>query len=368
MNLAVLHNNDADVLADDPAREAREDVERVAAALAEALEARGHRVRVIPAGGDLSFVETLRREPPELVLNLCESLAADARGEMIIPGLLELLGIPYTGSAALSLGLALHKDRAKQILRGAGISTPAFALIEKLEEAMEIALPYPLIVKPSREDASTGIDFDSVVHDRAGLVHAVSRVLRTLHQPALVEQFIEGKEIYVPILGNSPRRALPLTEIHYGPFYDTRPRIVSYKAKWDLESIDCIQTNSGPAILDEEVEAACVRTALAAFAALGCRDYGRIDLRVSEGGQPYVIDINPNCDLHPEAGYAKTARNAGLSYPELAESLVRIAFERSQMGAQHRAHPPHPAHGQGSSGIAAESNGRVHEGRVVVCA
>ena len=340
LNLALLHNDDADCLAEDIGREARKDVENVAAALAEALASRGHAVRVIPAGADLRFVEQLRAHPADLVINLCESLSGDARGEMVIPGLLEMLGQPYTGSPALALGTALHKDRAKQVLRGHAVSTPAAAVIERMEQLALLEdkdLRWPLIVKPAREDASTCIDFDSVVRDRAGLVHAVERVLRTLHQPALIEQYIEGQEVYVPIFGNSPRRALPLTEIQYGDYFEGRPRIVSYKAKWDAESPEWKATTVQAARLDPSVEARCIRTAFAAFEALGCRDYGRVDLRVDASGTPWVIDVNPNCDLHPQAGFANTARNSGLSYPELAEQLVKIALDRS---GSHRAHAP----------------------------
>ncbi len=363
MNLVLLHNDDANALENDPGREAREDVERVALALAAALTTRGHRVRVLAAGANLTFLGALKSERPELVVNLCESLEGDARGEMLVPSLLELLGLPYTGSPALALGLALHKDRAKQILRGAGISTPGFAVVEQLADLAAVDLEFPLIVKPAREDASTGIDFESVVSDRAQLERAVVRVLTTLHQPALIEQYIAGREIYVPIFGNAPRRALPLTEIEYGPYYDERPRIVSYKAKWELESIECIQTNSGPALLDRELEERCIRTAFAAFDALGCRDYGRVDLRVTADGRPMVIDINPNCDLHPEAGYARTARNAGLGYAELAESLVQIALDRSRIGALNHEYPSHSTFGPGAALVAAESDAGVHAGR-----
>ncbi len=337
LNLALLVNDDADHLAEDPGREARKDVEGVAAALAEALASCGNRVRVVRARSDLKFLEQLRAQPTDLVFNLCESLDADSRGEMLVPGLLEMLGLPYTGSSGLSLGLALHKDRAKKMLRGDGVPTPAAALIQRTEQLEQLELAFPLIVKPVREDASTCIDFDSVVSDRLGLQRAVERVLRTLGQPALVEQYIAGQEIYVPILGNSPRRALPLTEIRYGAWYDLRPQIVSYKAKWDAESQDSLQMTVGPARLDAATEARCIRAAFDAFEALDCRDYGRVDLRVNAAGTPWVIDINPNCDLHPTAGFANTARNAGLSYAELADSIVRIALDRSGRGLPHAA-------------------------------
>jgi D-alanine-D-alanine ligase len=338
MHIVILHNRDHDLLEEDPGKEAREDVMRVAASLSEALT-RGetHAEPLAVEGEQLDFVEVLRRMQPDLVINLCESLAADSRGEMVVPCLLDMLGIPYTGSPALSLGLALHKPKAKLLLRARGVSTPPFAVVERLEDVMAADLPFPLIVKPSREDASVGVDFDSVVHDRAGLARACEAVLRTFQQPALVEQFISGREIYVPLLGNAPRQALPLTEIRFGQAFENRPNIVSYKAKWEAESPECRDSTSTLCHLEDSVlEARLVRTAMDAFAALDCMDYGRVDLRVSPEGVPYVIDINPNCDLHPGAGFAKAASAAGMDYPTLAARLVEIALERTHGNPSHR--------------------------------
>lgn len=341
MHVAILHNRDHDLLDEDPGREAREDVVRVAAALADALARAKVDVELVPVGRDLlAAADWLRRRKPELVLNLCESIAADSRGEMAVPCLLDLLGLPYTGSGPLALGLALHKNKAKELLLARGVPTPEFAVVESMAELVGVSLPFPLIVKPSREDASVGIDFGSVVEDRAGLGRAVSKVLRGLRQPAVVERYIPGREIYVPLVGNRPRRALPLSEIHFGEAFAERPKIVSYRAKWEPDSAECLDSPSGPCTLAPEVEAKVIDTALAAFDALDCRDYGRVDLRLSAEGQPYVIDINPNCDLHPEAGFAKAAAQAGISYPDLALHLVEIALERTHGNTSRRAAGP----------------------------
>lgn len=330
MHLCILYNRDQDLLDEDPGREAREDVTRVASSLRDALDGNGYRVELLGVGRDpFSFVETLRVQLPDLVVNLCESVAADSRGEMAVPCMLELLGVPYTGSSALSLGLALHKNKAKELLRGRGVPTPGFAIISRIEEVASLELPFPLIVKPAREDASVGIDFDSVVRDAAALKLAVSRVLETFKQPAIVEQYIEGREIYVPLFGNGPRRALPLTEIAFGKAFEGRPNIVSYRAKWDASAPECIDSKPVPCALPEDLHARAVEVGLAAFEALDCQDYGRVDLRLSPDGQPYVIDINPNCDLHPDSGFARSAATAGMSYPQLARRLVEIALERT---------------------------------------
>jgi D-alanine-D-alanine ligase len=359
MHIAILYNRDHELLEDDPGREAREDVMRVASALSEALTRGDTLAELLPVEGScLEFVELLARMQPDLVINLCESVAADSRGEMVVPCLLDILGLPYTGSPALSLGLALHKDKAKELLRARGVSTPGFARVDRLEDVGLVDLPFPLIVKPAREDASVGITGDSVVHDQASLGRAVETVLRTFHQPAIVEQFIPGREIYVPLLGNHPRRALPLTEIRFGKHFDDRPNIVTYAAKWEVGSPDYQDTPTATCQLeDPALEARVVKTAMDAFAALECQDYGRVDLRVSPEGVPYVIDINPNCDLHPEAGFAKAALAAGIDYPALATRLVEIALERVH------GHPPTRRKGQGAARLPDSSNRNVLAGR-----
>jgi D-alanine-D-alanine ligase len=350
MHITLLHNADADALEEDPGREARADVERVAAELTRALGKGGYEVSVLAVGpSPADIVAPLSARTTDLVLNLCESIGGDARGEMAVPALLDLLGLPYSGSGALALGLALHKDKAKELLVARNVPTPPFRIVERLAQ-LEDHLPFPLIVKPSREDASVGVDFDSVVEDERSLKDAVRRILRTFKQPALVERFIPGREVYVSLLGNSPRTALPLTEIRFGETFAGRPHIVSYRAKWEPSSPECIDSPSVPCTLPRELEARVVETALAAFEALGCRDYGRVDLRLSEDGQPWVIDINPNCDLHPEAGFARSAAAAGLEYSALALRLVDVALERTH------GHPSRRPRRQGRPREAARSH------------
>ncbi|GMU58755.1 MAG: hypothetical protein AMXMBFR34_05180 [Myxococcaceae bacterium] len=328
MRLTILHNRDADALEEDPGREAREDVERVASAMHGVLTQAGHVVDLVPVERDLSAVaDALQRRRADLVVNLCESLNGDSRGEMLVPGLLDLLGVHYTGNSAFTLALALHKNKAKELLRARGVPTPDFWLLESTDALKNVDLPWPLIVKPSREDASMGIDFDSVVSDRRALSRAVDRVRRTFKQPALVERYVKGREIYVPLLGR-PLVALPLTEIRFGGVFTGRLPVLTYRAKWQADSDECRDSPSVAARLPPKLEARCVEVATAAFEALEGRDYGRVDLRLDEDGQPWVIDINPNCDLHPQAGFARAAQAAGHSFAELALHLVDLAWER----------------------------------------
>src|SRR6185295_10621648 len=282
MHIALLHNLDHDLLEDDPGREARKDVAKVAQALASALDGSGARAQLVPVTGAADLLSSLEGLRPDLVINLCESLAADSRGEMAIPLLLDLLHIPYTGSAALSLGLALHKHKAKEVLFARGVPTPAFALVERMDDLAGLDLPFPLIVKPDREDASAGVDFDSVVHTRAQLERACRAVLTRFHQPALVEQYVDGPEVNVPLLGNrgGGRAHLPLTEIRFGAAFAARPRILSYRAKWEADSAECKDSPSVPCTLGAREQERLRAVATAAFDALECRDYGRVDLRL----------------------------------------------------------------------------------------
>jgi D-alanine-D-alanine ligase len=349
MFVTILHNRDHSLLEDDPGREARADVVNVANSIAQALSGGKRRVTVT-AVDDVQSVAEVLATAPDVVVNLCESLGADARGEALVPAMLELANVCFTGSSSFSLALSLHKNKAKEILRARGVPTPAAAVVERVEDLVGVELPFPLIVKPSREDASMGIDFDSVVNDRASLGRTANRVLRTFKHPVLIEQYVDGREIYVPLLGNSGRKALPLTEIEFGRAFDGRPRILSYGAKWDTESPECIDSPSRLVELPAALRRRCIEVAQAAFEALECRDYGRVDLRLDAALEPYVIDINPNCDLHPHAGFARSAQAAGLSYGDLALHLIELAQERhhghqarrlSGPNAARRTAPPH---------------------------
>lgn len=335
MRIAILHNQDSNVLEYDPGREAREDVERVAQAMEHALRHKKRSIEVIGVDNNLTlFMKRLDAFAPDVVVNLCESLAADSRGEMLLPAVLDMLGIAYTGNSALSLTLSLHKDKTKELLKARGVPTPDFMRVDCVADLKRCTLPFPLIVKPCREDASAGIDFESVVNDKASLERAVSRVISQFRQPALLETYIEGREVYVPLFGNATRRALPLTEIRFGDAFKGKPNIVSYTAKWHENSKECIESPSVAAELTPAESKACVEAAMRAFDAIEGRDYGRIDIRLAKDGTPYVIDVNPNCDLHPHAGFAKAVDLSGLTYSQLATHLLEFALERTQDGNQ----------------------------------
>jgi D-alanine-D-alanine ligase len=270
---------------------------------------------------------TIRRS--DLVFNLTESLNQDSRNEIVFPAILEMLGLPFTGSGALGLGLCLHKPKAKDILRARGVPTPASFLIERAKDAAGVDLPYPLFVKLAREDASVGIRHDNVVHTKRALVRRIKDLLEEFHQPVLIERYIEGREVNVTLLGNARVAALPFHEIDFSKLPADRPRIVSYAAKWDETSPEYQGTTPVPVRdISPHTRAAIERAAIGAFRALELRDYARVDFRVSEDGTPYVIDVNPNCDISPDAGVARAARAAGMKFHQLIGRICDIALER----------------------------------------
>jgi D-alanine-D-alanine ligase len=213
-------------------------------------------------------------------------------------------------------------------------------------------------VKPAREDASVGISRASVVRDRAALERQVLHVLERHAQEVLVERFIEGREIYAAVLGNDPPVCLPCTEIDFSALPDGWPRIVTYEAKWASGSVEDLGTRPGLARFDDPALAARIReTAVAAFRALELSDYGRVDLRVSAEGVPYVIEVNPNCDLSTGAGYARAAAAAGLSHDEVAARIVELALARAHARSSRPEGRPAPAR------VAPLDHRELHAGR-----
>jgi D-alanine-D-alanine ligase len=328
--IAVLYNIDYEDARPeaDPGWAARAEVGPVAAGVATALSEAGCDTFLVPIDGDLASLRTCLAEiEPDCAFNLCESLGGDSRLETAVPVLLELLGIPFTGSPPEVLSFALRKDRVKQRLEAAGIPTPTGRVLARGEDSCD--LPFPLIVKPVREDGSVGISRGSVVREPSELARAVEAIATTLRQPCLVEQFVEGREFNVALLGHPTPRVLPLSEIDFSGLPPGAPHIVSYEAKWSSGSEDDLGTSPvlHPA-LPNNVAARVRRAATDAFRAVGVRDYGRVDVRLSSTGVPYVIDVNPNCDLSPQAGMARAAAAVGIDYGSFVGLLVRYALRR----------------------------------------
>jgi D-alanine-D-alanine ligase len=331
--IAVAYNRDFEEATSDPENKAREDIIDIAQHIVHILNEHGYQACAVGVTGDvLDSMARLRDWKPSAVFNLCESIKGDNRYECLLPLLLELEGLPHTGSPAFALSLALRKEMVKDVLAARGVPVPRGEVVRSVPELEKLALGFPLIVKPAREDASVGISSASVVHDRAALADRVAHVLAHYRQPALVEEFIEGREIYVSLLGRvgDEPQVLPLHEIDFTDMPIDRPKIVSFEAKWIEESLEYKGTK--PVLctgLPDEVLERVHTVARQAFRTIGLRDYGRVDVRLHANGTPYVIDVNPNCDLsHVAGGYARAVRAAGLSYEDLVLRLVALALSR----------------------------------------
>jgi D-alanine-D-alanine ligase len=296
--------------------------------------------------------EVLERDPPDLVFNLCESLNGDTRNEIVLPAVLDMMRVPYTGPGPLTIGLCLDKARTKHVLLQHGVATPPHHVIGSLSELDDPSHPFgpraangaqrlehPQFVKLLREDASIGIEATNLVEDREALRRRVGELMREHRQPILVERYVEGREVNVTVLGNGgDARVLPLHEIDFGRMPEGRPRILTYAAKWDENHVDYIGSVPIPMTdVSPEVEAGIRAAALGSFHALGLRDYCRVDLRLDHSGRPWVIDVNPNCDLSPGAGLPRTAQSVGLDYPHIIGHICELAWKR------HAADHPRPA-------------------------
>ncbi len=278
------------------------------------------------------IVEWVRSEPDGVIFNLCESFRGSNLAHMNMPALLELLGVAYTGSGPLTCGMTTHKALTKALLQGLGLPTPGGCLAARgaawPARVEGSGLSYPLIVKPAFEDASVGVDEGSVVDDAAGLKARVGYVHDRYGQDAVVEEFIDGREINAAVVGNDPPRALPLSEIVFD-FPEGKRRVVGYRAKWVHESFEYRNTRGvSPAPLEPEVEARIKDLAVAAYRATGCRDYARVDFRLDGSGRPWILEVNANPDITDGAGLARAAKTSELGYDGLIQVIVEGALAR----------------------------------------
>ncbi len=312
-----------------PANIFREEVGAVAGSLREG-GFQPHILAVERFSPDL--VQKLFAISPKFIFNLCEEINGKCELEMCLAGVLELMGIPYTGSTPLALGLALNKFRAKQVLRSAGIPTPAGHLVYPGQTAaVPRAMRFPVIVKPCREDASLGINNQSVCYGEEQYQKQVRYIHDVYGQEALVEEFLGGREFNVSVVGDRAPEVLAVSEIDFSGMPESEPRIVSYRAKWDEESFmyNCTVPIC-PAKITKHLEKRIREIAIRSYRCIGCRDYARIDMRMDFRGRVYVLEVNPNPDISPKAGFARAARAAGYSYSEI---ILRISEEAMKRGA-----------------------------------
>jgi len=333
MRIACLFNNDFESVPGAGVDAAA--VRASAEAICGALRAAGHDAALVSLQGRdlLPVITRLEAERPDLVFNLCESLCGVAANEVAVPAVLDLFNLPYTGSDAPALAVALFKARTKDVLLGRGVATPPYRLLASAADIDRVAaepLDYPWFLKLANEDASVGITSDNVVANGAALAARARALLAEFSSPLLAERFVPGREVNVTLLGSGDAlQVLPLHEIDFAAMPAGRPHIVSYAAKWDEAHVEYAGTkpvpirDASPALL-----AAIERTARAAWEAVGLRDYGRIDLRIDAAGTPWVIDVNPNCDISPDAGVARAAAACGWDFPTLIGTIAELALRR----------------------------------------
>jgi len=265
----------------------------------------------------------------DLVFNLFEGFCGYPETEAIVPDALSATGIPFTGCPGSMLRLALDKAKAKAILKDGRIPTPDFQLLNP-QTLHLFQLDYPCIVKPCGEDASHGLSIDSIVNDLAALERQVKFVSETYGGEALVEEFIGGREFNATVLGDAEGTVLPVSEIGY--FLPPGiPKILTFAAKWEPDSLYFQGTKAiCPANIAAEEQKRIAETAIAAFRLLGGSGYGRVDMRMDEEGQLYVIEVNPNPDISPGSGAVTQAAAAGMTYTRLIGKIVQLALEGKQ--------------------------------------
>jgi D-alanine-D-alanine ligase len=297
--------------------------------VAEALTRQGHQPSLVVLDGSVKGLHALARLDCDLVFNLAESFAGNDLADYCIAAYLELIGKRFTGSGSHGLLYAQDKAVAKKILEFHGIATPVFARSYRGRLDFSHDLEFPVIVKPAREDGSIGIEFNAVVTSIRELMERIDWLHANFDSPVLIEEYVEGREIYVGVLGNEKPEALPPVELDLSKLPEGRPRIAGAEVKWAKGTAAYRDTKSALAEgLPDETVTLLQTTALAVYQALELRDYARIDMRLRPDGRVAVIEANPNPWLASKAEFTMAARGSGRSYPQLIAEIVDLARAR----------------------------------------
>src|SRR5512134_135669 len=295
----------------------------------EALKKAGHNPVYVRLDGTRESLIELARSQSDLLFNLVESFGGDDSQDTNVAGYLELLGRRFTGAGSSGLYLAQDKALAKKIFTFHGIHTPYFSTVYRGRTEHSHDIQFPVIVKPAREDGSIGIHFGAVCQSIKELMERIDYIHAEFDSPALIEEYIEGRELYVGVIGNEKPYALPVVEMDLSQLPEGTPKIAGSEVKWEEDTEAYKATKPFfPEDLDEATVTKLQETAVQAFTALQLRDYGRIDFRLAKDGTVHVLEVNPNPYLLPTAELSMAARKSGRSYTELIGEIADFAVER----------------------------------------
>jgi D-alanine-D-alanine ligase len=311
--------------------EASRDVLIQVGAIADSLGLLGYRSVSMPFSGDIcELAQVIREHDIRMVFNLCETVDEDARLSGHPAAVLELLKITYSGSPSFGLMLSTDKWMTKQFLRSNGILTPECVLYNGQGPFDTSELKYPVIVKPRFEDASIGIDQESIFKEERDLKRSIGSFFERFGD-VLIEEYVDGRELNVSLLGYPDACVLPVAEIVFRNFHEGLYPIVGYRAKWKSESYEFQNTpRIFPQDIDPDLRANVQRVSLQCFNSFMLRDYGRVDLRVNGKGDVFVLEINANPCLSPDAGFASAVEKGGISYMQMVEKLVSFMVARNE--------------------------------------
>lgn len=278
---------------------------------------------------DLKILGRWIKKEKWIIFNLCEHLDGDYRKECKVAKYLEKNKIPFTGNPSYALKIAQDKRKSKVLLKEANLPVPEYFVCKEEQKSFDIPFPFPAIVKPLYQDGSLGINEKSVVYDMRQLKRQVGFIFENFKEPAIVERFINGREFNVSVIGRKKRIALPVSEIDYSQMPLSIPKILTYNAKWIKSDISYHLTIPVcPAKIRKKMEIKLKSLALKAGKVLGCRDYYRVDFRTDEKGNIYIIEVNPNPDISPDAGLARALKAGGIGYDDFILRLVKWAEQK----------------------------------------
>jgi len=332
----ILHNEPI-LPKDHPDAESEHEITYTSNEVKKYLESAGHQVELLGVGRDPSvLIDALKLSKPDVIFNLFEGLADLYESEAYVAGILEYLGYPYTGSPFKALVLARDKAQTKRMLMGAGIPTARFLEITSLP-APHCDLPFPIMVKPGAQDASVGVDQGSVVQNQEAFAKRVQYLFERYGGPVLAEELLTGREFSMAMVEKPELTPMPISEITFQKPTHVEEwwPIVTYDAKWRPGTVDYDQTPTEfPAKVTPELKELLEATAMKAFRLMGCRDYGRVDIRMHADGRPCVLEINPNPDFSPLAGCATAMEEGGVGHSWFSNFLVERAYQRKATKAE----------------------------------